>query len=435
MKSVSSTSYRRTLYLFIFLALTFLAQVAWWIIFQMRTAADTSRLVKAALEERRDLALKMINDIYQEHYVNLQIMLSLADTADPPSEIMLPAAFSGLTGAGAETEYSDSLYLEMKAGERRYLVFINRDYPVSLLGRDAHLLFNAAVTGFRERPDWLTVSEIGVDAAGLESLERGSSRHTRMLIMEGGFFVFLTALGMYLIYASLRRKRLAEEEQTLFAHSITHELKIPITSIGLYLEALKRRGFDSVMAAELFPKMRDDLKRLNGLIDNILQIKRLSEKKRGKTPIMSLSEDLKAFASRAAGPIKAAGGILETDLNPGITIAAESQEIAWVWETLVDNSLKYARSPEMKISIKLHREGNKAVITISDNGPGIDPGLKGKLFEKFARGESERTRTIPGSGLGLYIAREYVRRNGGEISLENRPEGGCMGTMKFGVKS
>jgi len=64
MKSVSATSYRRTLYLFIFLALTFLAQVAWWIIFQMRTAADTSRLVKASLEERRDLALKMINDIY-----------------------------------------------------------------------------------------------------------------------------------------------------------------------------------------------------------------------------------------------------------------------------------------------------------------------------------------------------------------------------------
>jgi two-component system sensor histidine kinase TctE len=93
--------------------------------------------------------------------------------------------------------------------------------------------------------------------------------------------------------------------------------------------------------------------------------------------------------------------------------------------------LKYANAgfPELTISLQQHK--GDAILVFHDNGPGIPHGMEEKLFEPFFRGDIESKKSVPGSGLGLYLAREYIHRSGGRITLGNAATGGCIVRMTF----
>lgn len=420
---------RRTLVIFVVLAVVFLAQMTWWIIFNVSNFKNTNEKLRETLQNEREIVASILNN---------QIRLLAQDSNDYSSWGFQESNIWNkmISGCGDDIENipPDSLTLILSNKDTKLLVYINRDYLRKLASVSGKTELSGNLNGLIMNPgDAIKAEDIAIDDSWLKAIESGSDRHIRMLVMEGSFFIFLILIGLWMVYSAIRKKRTAAEEQTLFYHSITHELKIPITSVNLFLDTIKRRDYDPGICGELMPKMKEDLRRLNGLIDNILSIRKLSEKRPEKLPRIELSSVVRNFVGTIRDKVESSGGILEDKIEEGLSIRAGTEEIQRVWDTLIDNSLKYAVSPELKIEIILKRSASKAVLEITDNGPGIPSERKDILFRKFSRGEDENSRSVSGSGLGLYIAKEYINRNGGSIDIDTPDAGGCRVTMKFDI--
>jgi signal transduction histidine kinase len=405
----------------------------WWIIFQVRTADSTYETLTDILHNEQQSAIEFLNLYYDSKFETIYDDYNANGEISLFRQIQNEPAFSGIQpGDRPGASLDDSLYLIMNFGGRDYFIFLNRRFPELFMSGNARFIYRPPAAGRLLSPRWLTAEMIIIDPAGQEHIYNEHDRHLRMMVMEGAFFFVLIIIGAYMIYSALRRARRMEREQILFVRSITHELKIPITSISLFLDTLRRHNYDSRMTAELVPKMKRDLGRLNGLIDNILQVRKLWEKKyRQSYQIVDLSEQLTRFTTDISERVEAAGGKMKSSIENNIRIKGAPDELIWIWETIFENCLKYAASPELVINVSLKSLDENAVIRIIDNGPGIESGSEEALFSQFSRGVSNSGRTIPGSGLGLYIAREYVSRMKGRINIGNADGGGCMVTLSF----
>ena len=435
MKRLSPASARNTLIIFVALAFVFIAQMSWWIFFQMRNTANTKKFLSGTLEDERQWAIGQLNVHYER-------IFHAAAKLDSTSAVALSVglhdpAISGIRSysEAQEMNLKDSLYFLIHGVKNDFIIFLNRDYPQSIISGNNKLEFISTYSGELRNPRWLTTDNIKIKPDALLLIEKNGQKYFKMFAMEGSFFLLLILVGAYMIYMALKRIKVVREEQLLFVHSITHELKIPITSLNLFLYTLKRRDYDSKLAEELVPKMKEDLTRLNQLIDNILQVRRLADREIESHPIaINLSDELEKFAAKVKDRIESTGGKFTAHIAGEIEIFADISELARVWESLIDNSLKYGNPGSIEIEIRLTRSGGSAELQFIDNGPGIKPGMEKKLFEPFYRGNIESKKTIPGSGLGLYIAREFVRRNGGEISIRNNSGSGCTVTQKYKIR-
>jgi len=420
--------------IFSILVVLFVAQMSWWIIFQIRNSEDTKAFMTETYAGEQQRLISLLNEHYRAIYDAAGAAVKASPNMMSPHPRIADDAVSGLMRESEilGSSLADSLYFRIADDKETYILFLNRDYPGKFLGLGSPLIFRPSPKGELMRPDWVTSDIITPNPAKFAEIERQEHKHLRMFLMEGSFFIFLIILGTYLVYRSLQRTRQIRQEQLLFVHSITHELKIPITSIGLFIDTLRRRQYEPALTAELVPKMKDDLSRLNHLIDNVLQVRKLSEKQiEFRHDPIDLSDELKRFAGQLAGKFEAAGGKLHTKIEDGVRILGDIEVLIRVWESLIDNSMKYGHAGTLELTISLQKHKDDAVLEFLDNGPGIPEGMEEKLFEPFFRGDIESKKSVPGSGLGLYLAREFVRRSGGQIALGNAAEGGCIVRLTF----
>ena len=436
MKRLSQISSRNILIIFLALTALFLAQMVWWIVFQVRNSNQTMTFFLETVESERQWASELLNSHYAEIYDAASVTAAEIEGSVPEKKMYCDPAISGMAmgKASAISGLEDSLYFSFPSGGDNLLVFLAQNYPNDVISANKHLSYMPAREGLLSRPEWVTPGLIQIDDEVVRSIKTARDRHIKMFVMEGSFFILLIMLGAYAIYLALARTRRIREEQLLFVHSVTHELKIPLTSINLFLDTMRRRNYDTRIVAELAPKMKEDIGRLSNLIDNILLVRKLADKEtETKLEAIDLSSELKRFASGIYERIGSAGGTLSTGIEDGIKVRADLPELIKVCETLVDNSVKYRRESSLALAINLRRVDRNAEIQFQDNGPGIPAGMEDELFEPFVRANHDPRKSVPGSGLGLYIAREYVRRSKGNISIRNAPAGGCLVTIKFKV--
>ena len=434
MRKSSAISMQRAMAVFLILTAVFFAQMLWWILFQVRNSDRTKEYLISTIEDERRWAIELINSHYRDLYGFAQE--SFASTADSMMvrKLREDPAVSGILIMAGKTipALEDSLYFNIAGINSNLLVFLDRDYPGRMISSNSKLIYKSAVSGLLSGADWLNETNILPNPADINALELQKSKHLRMFIMEGLFFLLLVAIGARMIYKALKRIKEVREEQLLFIHSITHELKIPITSINLFLDTMRRRSYETKIVSELAPKMKEDLVRLNHLIDNILQIRKLSDRQGDiKSEIIDLSTELKRYSNLIAEKIETAGGRLNLNIEENIRIEANLSELVKIWESIIDNSLKYGRSGNLVLIMNLLSIKNEAEMQFIDNGPGISEGMEEKLFQPFFRGNIENKSITPGSGLGLYIAREFARRYNGHISIANVPSGGCKVSIRF----
>ncbi|OGC96027.1 MAG: hypothetical protein A2W25_09835 [candidate division Zixibacteria bacterium RBG_16_53_22] len=436
MKRLSQISSRNILIIFLTLTALFLAQMVWWIVFQVRNSNQTMTFFLETVESERQWAIELLDAHYAEIYDAASATAAETQGRLPEKRTYCDPAISGMAmqKASAISGLEDSLYFSFPSGGDNLLVFLEQDYPDDLISANEHLSYVAAPKGKLSRAEWVTPALVQIKDDVVRSIMTSRDRHIKMFVMEGSFFVLLIMMGAYAIYLALARTRRIREEQLLFVHSVTHELKIPLTSISLFLDTMRRRNYDTKLVAELAPKMKEDVVRLGDLIDNILLVRKLADKEaETKLEVIDLSFELKRFSSGIRERIESAGGKLSTGIEDGIKVKADFPELIKVWETLVDNSVKYRRESGMALTINLRRVDGEAEIQFQDNGPGIPSGMEKRIFEPFVRANHDPKKSVPGSGLGLFIAREYVRRSKGSISIRNAPAGGCLVAIRFKV--
>ncbi len=240
-----------------------------------------------------------------------------------------------------------------------------------------------------------------------------------------GFITIIIGIAMYLYLDKIIR---LNAQQNNFLLAVTHELKTPIAATKLALQTIKK---DS--SQKLLPKMLEmansNVIRLSQMVEQILMATRFESK--FIDPLMveiDLQEEIQStlLAMELSPEINSR---IKTDIPEGILMNADEKMIQTVFRNLITNAIKYAE--EGDITIQAHSSADWITISFSDLGMGIPDAEKKKVFEKFYRVGEEKTRTKPGSGLGLYLVKKITEMHDGKVSIEDNSPNGTRFILNF----
>jgi len=210
----------------------------------------------------------------------------------------------------------------------------------------------------------------------------------------------------------LRLRRLYDN----FIANVTHELKSPLASIQLYLETLKSRELSPVQIEKFTDFMLKDTGRLNNLINSILEISRLEQKKIAHDyHVFDGEEIIRSLVLESAGQIQLSSESISLNGNSSSKIVLDKNAFKIVIDNLIDNAVKYTTG-KPEINVKIAEEKKWFIIEFCDKGIGIEPHQLKKVFKKFYRVIDINIPNVKGTGLGLYWVREILKSHGGKIT-------------------
>lgn len=219
-----------------------------------------------------------------------------------------------------------------------------------------------------------------------------------------------------------------EEESAAFRRdfvaNVTHELKTPLTSIRGFVETLRDNPKVSSEQAQRFYDIIDvEAERLEHLINDILSLSEAEQRKIKNIARFDLSEliDEVIVLLDDQASDKKVSVYTEDSLPECLPVEAEADRIKQVLINLVDNAIKYNKEGG-KVSVTAFRlSPQKVQIVVKDNGPGISPEAQKRIFERFYRVDTGRSRSLGGTGLGLSIVKHIAQLYGGEARVESQP--------------
>jgi signal transduction histidine kinase len=214
---------------------------------------------------------------------------------------------------------------------------------------------------------------------------------------------------------ALRRQRELDELKDEFIAVISHELRTPLASVLGSAITLERRELDTPTKEQLIGIIRRESARLAKLVEDVLWVSRLDANRKSAEDVScdaaAVLHDVGALAS-AMAPDEITISV-KTD-PASIPLPVEAEQFRRVVANLVDNAIKY--SPDGgTVEATAKRVDDVLLVTVSDEGIGVPPAERHRIFEKFTRLDPQMRRGIAGTGLGLYICRELVRKMGGRI--------------------
>jgi signal transduction histidine kinase len=240
------------------------------------------------------------------------------------------------------------------------------------------------------------------------------------LLTVGAIFLIVVLVGV-VFYLTLTVKAInLYRRQSNFIDSVTHELKSPLASLKLYLQTINRRPMTIEQQAEFNRVMLEDVERLDQLINHLLDAARLDRKPpESEYEEVEVAGVLRDCVHDVQVRYRVAEQHFQLELLPG-RILARHVDLDLIFRNLVDNAVKYSGA-EPRIEIRMRKLPRKRIeVRIADNGCGIPPAQRRKVFSRFVRLGSELERKQPGTGLGLYIVRTLVSRLRGKITVRDR---------------
>lgn len=220
----------------------------------------------------------------------------------------------------------------------------------------------------------------------------------------------------------LDRLETAESQQRQFIADASHELRSPLAALGARLDVETRHGDESTAAAAL-PAISADVTRLRGLVDDLLTLARNDARSGGPITEHTLV-DLDDLVFAVVADVGSNSSPLRIDVS-GVsagTVRGETSHLRRVVQNLLDNATTHAHDA---VRVALREAGSTVVLTVDDDGNGVDPDQRERIFERFVRLDSARARDTGGSGLGLAIVRELVEQHGGSVVVADAPSGGA----------
>jgi signal transduction histidine kinase len=200
----------------------------------------------------------------------------------------------------------------------------------------------------------------------------------------------------------------AQERQRAFVADAAHELRSPLASIQAQLEVAGRLGDGGTLPSELMP----DVKRLSGLVEDLLLLARADADT--KSPARLARVDARDLVAEVTGAYTAARVRVTLVADQPVMIMVDADELHRAVGNLVDNAVRHART---QVEVTARVDLGWAVISVSDDGPGIAAEDRERVFERFTRLDDARGRGSGGAGLGLAIVRELVVRAGGTVAF------------------
>jgi two-component system phosphate regulon sensor histidine kinase PhoR len=240
-------------------------------------------------------------------------------------------------------------------------------------------------------------------------------------VLGVGVALLVAVLAGVIVYLALTVKAIAlSQRQSNFIDSVTHELKSPIASLKLYLQTLTRRPVSAEQQTDFHRHMLQDVERLDGLIDHLLDAARTIH--RGPaggdevTELGPLLEEVRAAVCQRHGMSEAC---VQVECPADLRVRGRKADVEIVFRNLIDNAVKYSL-PDSRVDVRATGGEATALVTVADNGPGIPLSQRHAVFRRFVRLGSELERSRPGTGLGLFLVRSLVKQMRGKVTAKGR---------------
>jgi two-component system phosphate regulon sensor histidine kinase PhoR len=246
--------------------------------------------------------------------------------------------------------------------------------------------------------------------------------------------VGFTVISLLLLYRNWQQQRRLTQLKNDFISNITHELKTPIATVSVAVEALKNFNAlqDPVKTKEYLDISANELKRLTLLVDKVLKLSLFErqeiELKIDYFDLRILVEEVMASMRLQFEKYHAKLDIVSKGTD--FYLRADKLHITSVIFNLLDNALKYSRVNPF-VQIGLGAEPDQLILSVTDNGVGIPAAFKARIFEKFFRVPTGDRHNVKGHGLGLSYVSYVLERQGGEISVDSQEGAGSTFTVKI----
>jgi signal transduction histidine kinase len=262
----------------------------------------------------------------------------------------------------------------------------------------------------------LLVTDVRGAARGLSTLDW-------VLLVAGGVFFLLVIVGLVWLSAWLVREMRTNQRQRAFLDAVTHEMRTPLASLRLYVDTLERHDPEPAERRQFLARMHADVERLDRTVEQVLTAARAEEPgRRAQQGVVMLADLLR----ECVGEIRTRHGLPEEAIRldgGGAAVRGDGGELAVVFRNLLENAVKYSDAPvEVRVRVAPAEDG-RVRIEISDRGIGIPSGELRKIFQRFYRAGRDVQRTASGLGLGLFIVRNLVRRQGGAVVARSEGRG------------
>jgi anti-sigma regulatory factor (Ser/Thr protein kinase) len=421
---------RTALIIFVLLVVFSVAQLSWWIIFQIKTGTTQRELCLKNAHDKGALASALVNDRFRRLSMTAQRIFieNMADTSRMSGELFLMLEDPALAGYSIVSADRlsvirggalDSTFFHAIAPGA--VIYFNASYPMGVISpQGVGLTFTASGRHDGAGAAWVTPDMYAPSPGLLAQIDERTNRTVTMFAFEGSFFFLIMLLGAYLIYATLYRAEELKFAQQNFLHSVTHELKAPLASIRLYLQTIMSGKIGSERTQELLPKMIEDCDRLEGLIDNVLEAGHFSrDGYQLKLTVANLTDDLHEYIDDLEPFVHRHGGTISRTLADSIVVSTDYQALRRVITALIDNAVKYSAPGRRDIAVTLESDSSHCRLSVRDRGQGIDKKEQPKIFDRFYRSADDAARQVRGTGLGLFLVREIVEAHGGKVTVDS----------------
>ena len=253
-------------------------------------------------------------------------------------------------------------------------------------------------------------------------------RKTTQYVSEGAVFLALILFGAVFMYRAVRRQFAIQRQQENLMMAITHELKTPIAVGMLNLETLQKHHLDEQKKERLIEMTLQEMNRLNALANNILVSAQLEAGKTSDKEELNFSDLVKSCTNDFQRRFP--------ERKWDISIADETEVygdpllLQILVNNLIENAVKYSTA-QTTIKCTLTESNPHVLFCVADEGPGIPPQERKKVFQKFYRIGNEETRSAKGTGLGLYLCKKIADDHGASIKIEEHSPKGTKIVVKF----
>jgi signal transduction histidine kinase len=408
--------------IFLIIVLVCLAQIFWWIYYQVQQNTVVFQLHQSAVSIRVQKAVNEINQAFEQLIVHHTVVHR--NELVPREHPLIPDVLKGTRALNTfycigDTVYyvaADGMVLKSTVPYSDLRQWLNQSHPeltLEQLPRTSTKVYYYGPSRVLKLP-----IIIRPKTEFMNNLIDRTDRKTIMFISEGVFFSLMVLGGVYVMFVMLKKELKLESQQKNFILSITHELKSPLASIKLYLQTMLSKPVPAEKQIQFFNHSLYDVERLERLVENVLEAARLE---RGEFNFdmkpVRLFEVLNPCIQKMQSYAEDEEIDLTVKMDDEIHILGDRHAMLSVFSNLIENAVKYSITPK-RISIRLYRDQKDAFFEIEDNGPGISKKDLSYIFDRFYRAGNEMTRNTKGTGIGLYLVKKITEAHYGEISVQ-----------------
>lgn len=230
--------------------------------------------------------------------------------------------------------------------------------------------------------------------------------------------------------ASEEKARAGEERMRRFVGDASHELRTPLTSIRGFAELYRQGATDDTEF--VMSRIESEAQRMGLLVEDLLLLARLDARRPLATDtvdLVSVADDV-VHAAQAREP----GRDIELDTgdatDTAVELTGDRDRLHQVVTNLVSNALRHTPD-DAAVRVRIVEEPGAVVLSVADTGPGMEPDEAVRVFERFYRTDSSRSRGSGGAGLGLSIVQSIVERHGGTVTVDTVPGEGATFTVRL----